>query len=158
MQWGACDKCGGQMKRNRQIETMPDNNGSPCPVGASEETKKCIRQCHEPVFCEWSKWEEDGECSVTCGTGSVKHVRYLQATKQPKEPLQLSDKAAVYSGLEEELDAKVAVTGRRRREILLSFGAGGLLSFVAAVVGTFASRTPAPQHPQQPESVPLTDA
>merc|ERR1711865_1172872 len=81
-EWGACDKCGGQRKRTRQIFKMAEDGGNPCTPGASEETEKCKRQCHAPVFCAWSAWEEDGGCSVTCGTGTVKRVRYLQARAQ----------------------------------------------------------------------------
>merc|ERR1712048_195538 len=27
--WGACDKCGGQRKRDRKIAQMPENGGTP---------------------------------------------------------------------------------------------------------------------------------
>lgn len=76
--WGACDKCGGQRKRTRQILKLPEAGGAPCDSKGSEETTKCKRICHEPVYCEWTDWEADGECSVTCGFGSKKFVRYLQ--------------------------------------------------------------------------------
>merc|ERR1711957_575944 len=82
MGWGACDKCGGQRKRTRQILKMPEDGGEPCTPGASEETEKCKRQCHAPVYCAWSGWEEEGDCSVTCGVGTVKRIRYLQAHAQ----------------------------------------------------------------------------
>lgn len=80
MEWGACDKCGGQRKRTRQIVHLPDPQGAPCIPGASEETTDCPRRCHEPIYCVWSNWEEEESCSVTCGIGSIKRVRYLKAT------------------------------------------------------------------------------
>merc|ERR1712072_563814 len=85
IEWGACDKCGGQMKRNRQIVQMAEKGGSLCSMAASEETKKCKRQCHKEVFCEWRDWEDEAPCSVSCGVGMIKRVRYLHATDKIPE-------------------------------------------------------------------------
>jgi len=93
-QWGACDKCGGQRKRTRQIIAMPEDGGEPCEMGASEEVDDCPRQCHTTYWCEWGDWEDEGDCTVTCGTGIIKKARYLQATAIPVESL-----AQVYDDL-----------------------------------------------------------
>jgi len=76
--WSACDKCGGQRKRTRQIKVSPSLFAEPCQPGAAEETEACPRACHEPKFCEWSVWEQEQSCSVSCGSGFLDKMRYLQ--------------------------------------------------------------------------------
>jgi len=131
MEWGACDKCGGQRKRTRQILKMAEDGGNPCTPGASEETEKCKRQCHTPVFCAWSAWEEEEGCSVTCGTGTVKRVRYLQARAQASTLVEIDPK--VKDDL--EMDDK-----RRSREVWLSFAAGNLVSVACVMLAMVALR------------------
>jgi len=72
-QWGACDKCGGQRKRTRSIVAMPEEGGAPCEMGASEEIDDCPRQCHTEYWCEWGDWEDEGECSASCGSGALRN-------------------------------------------------------------------------------------
>jgi len=134
MEWGACDKCGGQRKRSRQIVRMPEDGGTPCETRASEETTKCKRQCHKPVYCEWGKWQAEGECSVSCGTGSVKRVRYLAVTD---EPLGLIERTEQFPGLVN--DQKTIADGHLR-DVVMSFACGGLVSFGIMMVATFALR------------------
>merc|ERR1711957_173499 len=134
MEWGACDKCGGQRKRTRQIERMPEDGGEPCSAGASEETQKCKRQCHAPVFCSWSAWEEEGGCSVTCGVGTVKRVRYLQAKAEPPAAARLYEKVK---------DAPVDDNGRRR-EVMLSFAGGSMVTFAGVMIAMVALRARRP--------------
>jgi hypothetical protein len=76
--WGACDKCGGERKRNRVITQMPDEGGAICELRAAEEVGACPRLCHLPSFCQWSEWEVDGSCSSTCGAGSIQKTRTLE--------------------------------------------------------------------------------
>mmetsp|Transcript_15146 Transcript_15146/g.38941 ORF Transcript_15146/g.38941 Transcript_15146/m.38941 type:complete len:595 (-) Transcript_15146:83-1867(-) len=82
-EWGACERCGGERKRYRHIEQMPENGGAQCHPEASEEIGRCPRQCHDHYVCEWGAWLQEGDCSVTCDEGTVKHVRYLQAKLTP---------------------------------------------------------------------------
>jgi len=84
-EWSACDKCGGQRKRSRNIKTMPNDGGQPCSWEAAEETAACPRECHGPIICEWSEWEQSGGCSSTCGTGVLKRTRRLVARTQNKK-------------------------------------------------------------------------
>lgn len=128
MEWGACDKCGGQRKRTRQIHRMPELGGTPCQFSASEETTACKRQCHDPLYCVWTDWEEEGHCSTTCGAGSVKRIRYLQPSKVAPKVI---DEAALY---EQGLVAGAQLQARRRREVFLSFFVGGGSAFVAILV------------------------
>jgi len=134
MGWGACDKCGGQRKRTRQILHMPEDGGAPCPPDASEETEKCKRQCHAPVFCSWSAWEHEGGCSVTCGVGTVKRVRYLQAKAQPPALARLYEKVKDTS-MDDD---------RRRREVLLSFAGGSMVTLAGVMIGMVALRARRP--------------
>jgi len=122
---------------------MPEDGGDPCEAGASEETEKCKRQCHKPVFCEWGKWQNEGECSVTCGTGVVKRVRYLQMTNKPTGQINLVEE---YEDLAQK---QKVVADSHVRDIVISFASGGLLSFVALMVAMFVLRT---RHSGQGES------
>jgi len=128
MQWGACDKCGGQRKRNRQILRMPEPGGEPCELGASEEIEKCDRHCHDRFFCEWGAWEKEGECSVSCGTGTIKKARYLKPTVIP--PTNYSALAQIYSDSEEAAPRDAG----RLRDIVVAFTAGSFISFTLFVV------------------------
>jgi len=69
---------------------------------------------------------------VTCGDGSLKRVRYLQATHTAPSYISASD---VQQVLEEDADAETEA--QRRWEVVLSFACGALLaSAVFAVVMT----------------------
>jgi len=132
MEWGACDKCGGQRKRSRQIVRMPEDGGLPCTPGASEETEKCKRECHKQIFCAWNSWEDEGSCSATCGVGTVKRVRYLQVSTQ----------AGIVSAAElhKDLDSTTP-ENHHLREVMLSFACGSVASFMVVLVVMFALRS-----------------
>jgi len=142
MQWGACDKCGGQRKRTRQIIAMPEDGGEPCEMGASEEVDDCPRQCHTTYWCEWGDWEDDGDCSATCGTGIIKRARYLQASAIPVESL-----AQVYDDLQQE----DAAEDNYSKDVVLSFGSGGLVSLTLFLVISRAMRSASQSH-TEPEA------
>merc|ERR1712019_95969 len=77
--WGACDKCGGEKRRYRHIERMPDKGGKHCEYKASEEFTNCTRHCHTRQFCVWGDWSDwNGQCSSTCGNGYKKRERALK--------------------------------------------------------------------------------
>lgn len=135
LEWGACDKCGGERKRSRQITRMPDAGGSPCETHASEETEKCKRQCHKPIYCEWGKWEEQDKCSVSCGEGIVTRVRYLQISERPTGLI------SKVEDLNLRMKNQEVFEGKRTREVILSFAAGGLASFVVMMVAMAVLRT-----------------
>merc|ERR1712154_291383 len=116
---------------------MPEEGGTPCPDGASEETTKCDRKCHDPVYCVWTKWEDEGACSVTCGQGTIKRVRYLQATKVA--PLEVISDSQVYSK-----ESPIFEPEGRRRELVLSFASGGFVSFIGVMFVMLALRSRQP--------------
>jgi len=77
--WGACDKCGGERKRNRQLQQVP-TNGQACDPGASEEVERCPRTCDDSaagLLCTWNPWEAWSSCSATCGSGRRQRRRGL---------------------------------------------------------------------------------
>lgn len=75
--WGACDKCGGERRRYRHVNMMPEHGGKPCAAQDSEEFSSCVRHCHEHQYCAWSDWSLFGDCSTSCGAGLAKRHRKL---------------------------------------------------------------------------------
>merc|ERR1719240_1450598 len=126
-EWGACDKCGGQRKRTRHIDKMPEAGGTPCDIAASEEVGKCDRQCHDAFYCRWSPWKPvaGDSCSRTCGGGSIKMERHLIATK-------ITDTADSES-LTSLSDLKGSIAtddDHRTSELFFSFACGGLVTLI----------------------------
>jgi len=82
--WSPCDRCGGTRKRARRIDQLPKDGGAPCQPQAAEEVARCPgpTNCQRRIFCAWGEWADMGECSATCGTGTVRRVRYLEADVQ----------------------------------------------------------------------------
>lgn len=143
VEWAACDKCGGQRKRNRQIVAMPEQGGEACAYGASEETTSCKRQCHEPVFCSWGAWQNEGSCSATCGTGVIIRTRALQGYTKSNPPAAAAIGAS--ASFKEGLDLGLADADEEHsnlQEVVLSFAAGGLVSFMAVMIAMRAMRAP----------------
>jgi len=137
MQWGACDKCGGQRKRNRQILRMADDGGDPCIPGASEETERCKRKCHDPIYCAWSNWEDEGACSVTCGVGMLKRVRYLQTTAVLDALAALND-----DSIRHDLDQSFGPDDTSHlRSLVLSFACGCVLPFTLIILGIVVTKS-----------------
>jgi hypothetical protein len=77
-EWGTCDKScgGGTHTRSRTITSPATNGGAQC--GDREESRPCqTKPC--PMDCVLTSWGAFGECSATCGVGSRKRTRGLQA-------------------------------------------------------------------------------
>jgi len=134
LSWGACDKCGGQRKRNRQIKHMPEKGGSPCEIGASEEIEKCPRHCHTEYWCEWGEWSISN-CSVACGHGVAKKSRQLVATPVTTA----SQLAAVYRAMDK--DDVLHQQSNRVRDVWAAFCGGGLMSAVGFALIARTSRS-----------------
>merc|ERR1719388_177766 len=67
--WGACSaECGpGEKQRSRGEKISAQHGGKVCE-GADMEIAECqVKPC--PVACEVGPWEEEGDCSLTCGSG-----------------------------------------------------------------------------------------
>lgn len=135
--WSACDKCGGQKRRERHIVTHMACGGQPCGVRDIEEVTNCTRKCHEPVFCAWDDWESWSPCTATCDKGR----RHRQRSLTIKEVTSGSEVTNLEELPEEALEQNLKVLSvrarsleaRRLQEIVVAFGAG-LLTLV--VLGT----------------------
>merc|ERR1712129_643162 len=133
-QWGACDKCGGQRKRSRNIKQMPLHGGEPCTFDASEETMDCPRVCHAQQFCAWSEWSKGDKCSTTCGAGFIKRTRSLALSVTAPQKLF------------EVVDDSAAVGQYRLQDVFASFAVGGFVTFVMMFLGMRVLRTRRDEH------------
>jgi len=136
--WSACDKCGGQKRRQRHIVQNVACNGEPCNLENTEEVTNCTRKCHEPVFCSWDDWEVWSACTATCDEGRRHRTRSLTV-----KSVKLGPGVTNYEELPEEaLEKNLQVLSlrareleaRRMQEIVVAFGAG-LVTLVALVAG-----------------------
>jgi len=82
-EWSSCDRCGGERRRFRQMETQAACGGRACEPGAAAEVSNCTRACHAVHYCVWDDWHPFGPCSATCGTGLMSRSRYLKAVAEP---------------------------------------------------------------------------
>jgi len=147
-EWSSCDKCGGQRKRFRLILQMPEDGGAACKPEASEETSKCPREC-ERSYCTWGPWDT-GECSVSCGIGSVRRVRYLVATETPPETL------SMYQDIAQPAAAAAGAGGGDDREgLLLGLSGGCLLTLLAQWSWRKAQPWPSAGRGRSEEEMPL---
>lgn len=130
--WAECDRCDGQRKRFRHIITPPAQDGTPCEPGAAEEIDKCPNTCEQKLFCAWSSWEDEGDCSATCGSATRKRVRYLlsSAEKPPIAVLQRNEDIPM-------LSTSVGLQG-----VVLGFASGSMISLLFVAVGFRAVRSP----------------
>ena len=89
--WGACNACGGERSRRRQILIYAKNGGRPCPQADMAEVKACPHACDTQFTCSWASWEQWGKCSMSCGVGSQrKRVRHMVRLPSPAEYNQIS--------------------------------------------------------------------
>jgi len=72
---GECNKeCGGGMRTNTRTEKVSaEHGGEECPGPASVDESCNVHEC--PVDCEWSEFMV-GECSATCGEGTLEKHRF----------------------------------------------------------------------------------
>ncbi|XP_071117872.1 A disintegrin and metalloproteinase with thrombospondin motifs adt-1-like isoform X3 [Haliotis cracherodii] len=78
--WGACsDTCGGGTQDRTRSCTAPKFGGVDCQ-GPAVDTMACNTN-HCPVDGVWLDWSKWGECSATCGGGSMKRVRVCDPPK-----------------------------------------------------------------------------
>ncbi|XP_046330797.2 A disintegrin and metalloproteinase with thrombospondin motifs adt-1-like isoform X8 [Haliotis rufescens] len=78
--WGACsDTCGGGTQDRTRSCTAPKFGGVDCQDPAVDTMACNTNHCPvDGVWLDWSKW---GECSATCGGGSMKRVRVCDPPK-----------------------------------------------------------------------------
>merc|ERR1740139_1893483 len=82
--WGACDRCGGEMRRVRRVLQHSKCGGQACSPSAAEAVSKCPRLCHQPTYCAFGEWEPWGICSSTCGSGVQVRARSLHLAPEPE--------------------------------------------------------------------------
>lgn len=132
-EWGACDKCNGQRHRFRNIEKMPEYGGKDCVLSDSEETDRCARNCHGPLWCSWGDWSDYSRCTKTCGKGTMRRERHLTLTEtEPKED-GIQQK---YTVMTDKMSEFEAVIEKRPKDLAASFAAG----FFSLVAGFGALR------------------
>ncbi|CAE7799370.1 HMCN1 [Symbiodinium necroappetens] len=134
--WGACDKCGGQMKRFRNVIRPSQCGGSGCSAEGAEETASCPRKCHELSYCTWGDWRPYGECTATCGNGIKKRTRMLKIVNEPVKSI-IGENILGADDLERKLVELTERAGQlqasRSRQLAACFTAGflGLLACVS---------------------------
>lgn len=122
------------MYRDRQIKTMPSEDGKPCD-GETIDVKECRRNCKSDVFCQWSDWEDEDDCSVTCGEGIVKRVRNLKVF-----PADGANDIESKAALPQHLDVEDNDDEGSIRELVLSFVCGGSVSLGVLMVALAINR------------------
>jgi len=135
--WGACDKCGGEKRRYRHIEKMPENGGAACENQPSEEFSNCTRHCHDRQYCVWSDWSSYGDCTTTCGPGYQKRDRTLKLLQAAPPPVK--DPSKLYEDLRSQAQQ---VQSSRTQEMVIAF-ACGCVSFVVMLSAGRALRSSA---------------
>lgn len=150
--WSACEKCGGQKRRQRVIEGHPACGGTPCDPGATEEIEECPRKCHGATFCAWSDWSNFTECSATCGNAVKSRERRLERREGEGGPAPEAgadgEDSDAHKQTELDLQAKYDELHRRaevlaesrRRQMAVAWGAG-MLGLVALLAASAALRT-----------------
>jgi len=132
VEWGACDKCGGERTRFRHITEHARHGGKSCEPFEAEEVGACPRQCHEKKYCTWGDWGSWGECTARCGEGKRARRRHLNLTLVPSEPPAPAEElVGAYAELRRQAEGLEA---RRGTELATAF-ACGFCSFVAALAG-----------------------
>ncbi|CAE7553253.1 HMCN1 [Symbiodinium natans] len=133
--WGACDKCGGQMKRFRNVIRPSQCGGHGCAAAAAEETTSCPRKCHELSYCTWGDWRPYGECTSTCGHGIKKRTRMLKIVDEPVKSI-IGENILGADDLQRklvELTARAQQLQASRSRQLAACFAAGFLGLVACV-------------------------
>lgn len=152
--WGACDKCGGQMKRFRHVIQEAACGGDTCEPQAAEETTGCTRKCHEPVYCQWGTWGSWSSCSATCGAAEKSRTRNLMLTAKPDMPASVGlsnltsvddstglDEMALGFHLQAVQERSRSVHTRRLQELSVAFTCGGVSLVACLAVFRFFSRS-----------------
>eukprot|EP00931_Biecheleriopsis_adriatica_P063577 TRINITY_DN3852_c0_g1_i1.p1 TRINITY_DN3852_c0_g1~~TRINITY_DN3852_c0_g1_i1.p1 ORF type:complete len:2026 (+),score=365.24 TRINITY_DN3852_c0_g1_i1:79-6078(+) len=148
LEWGACDRCGGQMKRVRHIASHPQCGGMACKRGAAEQITNCTRSCRDKTFCVWNPWGDYGPCTATCGAGLQSRERRLHPVAQipgygyASQYTETDGVGMDFQMKFEELHARTQKMESSRTQVLvLAFTAGSFsLAAVFGVVRVFSSR------------------
>eukprot|EP00435_Cladocopium_sp_Y103_P017155 s62_g4.t1 len=92
-EWSDCvpapTECGiGYKRRNRSIATMPSRSGALCDPKPFEEVMP-VSGCRGQAMCcvdgEWHDWQDWGECTASCGSGTRKRLRVLQTWQRDRK-------------------------------------------------------------------------
>lgn len=125
--WGACDRCGGQRIRTRNL-IHGGTGGTNCVKGITKEVHGCSRHCHGGKFCSWGEWAPWSTCSATCGNGRKSRTRSLALSDvQPQPPIPPTNSFQQrFEALENEIGAR---RHTHKQDIAVAF-VGGSMSFL----------------------------
>ncbi|CAD7922583.1 unnamed protein product [Amoebophrya sp. A120] len=87
--WSTCSHpCGGgQKKRTRKVNTLPQYGGKDCASGLEEVAPCSTEPCEHPSDCVMGDWTDWGKCSATCGGGEQHRARkVVKASKHGGRP------------------------------------------------------------------------
>lgn len=90
-EWGACDRCGGQSLRLRNILAYPLNGGQECNTSSIIDTRPCPNACAGEGICSFQAWGPWGPCTATCGVGRMARNRTLQLVALGTAPMPATD-------------------------------------------------------------------
>lgn len=144
--WSACNTCGGQRTRTRDVSPAGPFGGHSCTMRAAEETTGCPVHCHDKFYCAWSNWLEWSDCAASCGIAYKKRKRKLSLQNMPAG----TSRSQLYEadGAEAELQQRFQQLWRqskrdeaaRSHELLAAFAAGGLGLLIALVIVRVVAR------------------
>lgn len=144
--WSACNTCGGQRTRIRDVSPPGPFGGHSCTMRAAEETTGCPVHCHDKFFCAWSNWADWSNCSSACGNAYKSRKRKLSLQNMPAG----TSRSQLYEadGAEGELQQRFQQLWRqskrdeasRAHELLAAFAAGGLGLLIALVLVRVVAR------------------
>eukprot|EP00927_Polykrikos_kofoidii_P009143 TRINITY_DN13795_c0_g1_i1.p1 TRINITY_DN13795_c0_g1~~TRINITY_DN13795_c0_g1_i1.p1 ORF type:complete len:1545 (-),score=151.55 TRINITY_DN13795_c0_g1_i1:291-4925(-) len=126
-EWGACDRCGGQRSRSRNVERYPRNGGLACPSFNTEMSEPCPFGCSSQMYCVWQDWLMWGGCSARCGNGLRKRRRYLGLTHEASNAPADLTLVHTYNSL---LSGEQSIEVSERLPVMLGAFACGCLSVV----------------------------
>jgi len=124
LDWGACDRCGGQMYRYRHIVHYPQHGGRLCRPMDVKQVATCPTPCHQLKYCSWADWNDWGDCTAKCGSGRRQRRRLLQLTTKPDDSIAAMAKYEELASLAQQVEAS------HMQELIAAFAAG-CISFVA---------------------------
>lgn len=149
--WGACDVCGGERHRSRNVTRSGRYGGKACKQNDAAEVGNCTRSCHGKSLCAWAGWSAWSSCSKSCGaSGDRTRTRVLHLVNS--SDMFMSKLYADDDGLEDKVNELYRknqhAETQRAQHIAIAF-LSGCLSLVVAFVFLSAPRSRPPAMSRQ---------